>query len=104
MPCRPLAAASSKVMAALAQRGGVTAEIALSEGSAPTLALLQLQQALEWVPAQAGRECALYTAQTLTALAASGGEPHAATAYKVREASPLCLTCAEDQLRLLSSC
>ena len=59
-------------MAALAQRGGVTAEIALSEGSAPSLALLQLQQALQWVPSQAGRECALYTAQTLTALAASG--------------------------------
>ena len=59
-------------MAALAQRGGVTAEIALSEGSAASLALLQLQQALAWVPSQPGRECALYTAQTLTALAASG--------------------------------
>ena len=31
----------------------------------------QLQQALEWLPSQAGRECALCTATTKTALAAS---------------------------------
>ena len=72
LPCRPLAAASAKVLSALAARGGVTAEIALSEGSAATLALRLLQQSLQWLPSIPGRETSLYIAQALTALAASG--------------------------------
>ena len=72
LPCRPLAAASAKVLSALAARGGVIAEIALSEGSAATLALRLLQQSLQWLPSIPGRETSLYIAQALTALAASG--------------------------------
>ena len=70
---RPLAAAAAKVLSALTARGGVTAEIALSEGSAAMLALKLLQQSLQWLPSVPGREASLYTAQALTALAASGG-------------------------------
>ena len=37
------------------------------------LALKLLQQSLQWLPSVPGREASLYTAQALTALAASGG-------------------------------
>ena len=78
---RPLAAAAAKLLSALTARGGVSAEIALLDGSAATLALQLLQQALQWPPSTAGREASLYIAQSLASLANSGGIQHSTSSY-----------------------